>query len=209
MKAVLFDLDGTLWEVIDTTLESVNEIASKYHLKEISRETICKGMGKTLEECATLYMPNVGETLRIVIMKEMLAHNSEKLFKIGGNCYPGIENVLKKLQENYFLAIVSNCGTGYIESFLESSHLENYFKDYIAASKEGIRKSDAILKIIERNSISSAIYVGDTSKDLEASKEAGVPFIHAKYGFEPNLETEYSILDLRELPSFVEENFKI
>lgn len=209
MNAILFDLDGTLWETVDTTLESVNEIARKYHLKEINRETICKGMGKNLEECAALYMPDVEKQKRIEIMKEMLDYNSEKLSKIGGNCYPEVEKVLKRLQERYFLAIVSNCGAGYIESFLDSSHLGIYFKDYIAASKEGIPKSDAILKIIKRNSISSAIYIGDTAKDLEASKEAGIPFIHAKYGFESNLETQYSILELRDLPLLLEETFKL
>ncbi len=209
MKAILFDLDGTLWEVIDTSLESANEIATKYHLNSISRETICKGMGKTLEECALLYMPNVEEEKRIEIMKEMLAHNSEKLARIGGHCYPGIEEVLECLHKDYFLGIVSNCGANYIESFLSSSKLEKYFSDFIAASKEGISKSDAILKIINRNNITSAIYVGDTSKDLEASRKADIPFIHAKYGFEPNLETEYSILELRELPIFLEQKFKI
>ena len=32
-KGILFDLDGTLWEVTDRTYESVNEITKKYGLK--------------------------------------------------------------------------------------------------------------------------------------------------------------------------------
>ena len=36
---ILFDLDGTLWEVIDSTFYSANEITKKYHLSEISKET--------------------------------------------------------------------------------------------------------------------------------------------------------------------------
>lgn len=44
----------------------------------------------------------------------------------------------------------------------------------------------------------------DITKDLEASKEASVLFIHAKYGFETYLETEYFILEFSELSSFIE-----
>ncbi len=36
---------------------------------------------------------------------------------------------------------------------------------------------------MERNSLDRAVYVGDTQGDLDASDSAGVPFIHAAYGF--------------------------
>ena len=32
IKAAIFDLDGTLWEVIDITYLSVNEISRKYKI---------------------------------------------------------------------------------------------------------------------------------------------------------------------------------
>ncbi len=34
-KGIIFDLDGTLWEVTNTTYKSVNEIAKKHNLKEV------------------------------------------------------------------------------------------------------------------------------------------------------------------------------
>jgi phosphoglycolate phosphatase len=36
---------------------------------------------------------------------------------------------------------------------------------------------------MERNGIERAIYVGDTMGDCEAARAAGIPFLHAAYGF--------------------------
>lgn len=207
MKAIIFDLDGTLWEVVDTTWKSVQEVVWKYpFLKDISKETIRFGMGKTLEECAELYMPDVKSDVRLTIMYEMLNRNVEKLKEIGGNLYEDVSEVIQRLSQNYFLAIVSNCADGYIESFLSTSHLEKYFGDFIAASKEKITKGEAIRRVIGRNGIDQAIYVGDTLKDLEASKEAHVPFVHASYGFQKDLDTKYAIDTLKELELLLDQD---
>jgi phosphoglycolate phosphatase len=36
---------------------------------------------------------------------------------------------------------------------------------------------------MEQQGITSAIYIGDTQGDLEAARQAGIPFIFAAYGF--------------------------
>lgn len=37
--------------------------------------------------------------------------------------------------------------------------------------------------MIKRNNLTSAVYIGDTQGDCNAAAEAGVPFVHAAYGF--------------------------
>ncbi len=128
--------------------------------------------------------------------------------KYGGNIYEGLENTLKKLNKKYDLFIVSNTDNKeYIEAFIETSKLNDYFKDYIAASELKISKSEAIKKIIKENNISKSIYVGDTIKDYEATLLAGVPFIQAKYGFGKDLKTTYYINSIEELPNVIEKIF--
>ena len=56
-NGILFDLDGTLWEVKNSTFESANKIAKKHKLKEISMETICAVFGLNKFEVAQLYFP--------------------------------------------------------------------------------------------------------------------------------------------------------
>ena len=53
------------------------------------------------------------------------------------------------------------------------------------------------------NNITEAIYIGDTVKDYQASRGAEIPFIHAKYGFEPEFEYEYYIESIEQLPNYL------
>lgn len=204
IEMIIFDLDGTLWEAMETTCKSANEIMKKHNINhEITKETVANTMGCNFEESAKNYMPDIEREERLLLMKEIIEYNSMKLAEEGGNLYPNLEDTLKKLKEKYKLAIVSNCGANYIESFLESSKLGIYFDDFAAASKMQIPKGEAIRKVIERNNIENAIYVGDTQKDYEASQMASIDFIYAKYGFAKDLKFENHIDSIDQLPDLL------
>ena len=53
--------------------------------------------------------------------------------------------------------------------------------------------------MVERNNEPNSFYIGDIKKDMIATKEAGINFIHAKYGFEPTLKTKYYIENIKQL----------
>lgn len=204
-EGILFDLDGTLWEVIDSTFKSANEIVKKYELQEISKETICSVFGLNKVESAQLYFPYLELDKSLKLLDEIAFLNIKNLKEYGGNVYSNLEKTLIDLQGNYEMFIVSNTAESeYIEAFLISSNLNKYFKDYIAASELKISKADAIKKIINDYQLTKAIYVGDTKKDMEASDLAGIPFIQAKYGFGKDLNTKYYINEIKELPNIVE-----
>lgn len=204
-QGILFDLDGTLWEVIDATYESANEVTKKYNLKEVTLETVCKTFGFNKQESAKSYFPYLDIEKAQKMLDEISDVNIKRLKEYGGNVYKNVEETLKTLYNDYDIFIVSNTGhSEYIEAFLISSGLEKYFKDYIAASEQNLSKADAIKKVIAEYKLDKSIYVGDTIKDLEASNEAGVPFVQAKYGFGGDLKTKYYINSIEELPNVVE-----
>lgn len=202
---VIFDLDGTLWDTKEISHQTANAILKKYDPeKEISMDIIEMTMGFSFAETAEMYMPFFESEKREKVLKQMLSLNTKILSKFGGNIYEGLEETLYTLKKYYKLAIVSNCDAGYIEAFLESSNLSEYFEDYMAASKYGITKSEAIKRIIEKNNVKSAVYVGDTLRDLVAAKHVNIDFIQAKYGFGEDLENKYSINKITELPELLE-----
>ena len=53
---------------------------------------------------------------------------------------------------------------------------------------------------MERNGYAKGIYIGDTKKDQEAALLAGIPFIHAAYGFGAVENPDGVIHALSELP---------
>lgn len=209
-QMIIFDLDGTLWETEKITYKTANAVLKKKNVdKEITMNVIKATMGCTFEETAEMYMPYFEKEKREKILDEMLSLNAKILAEFGGNVYKNLETTLVNLKNNYKLAIVSNCADGYIESFLSSAKLEKYFVDYMAAAKYKISKAEAIKRVMNRNYINDAIYVGDTSRDYEASKLANIDFIQAKYGFGEDLKTEYSIENIVELPELLETIQKI
>jgi len=52
----------------------------------------------------------------------------------------------------------------------------------------------------EGNNEPNSFYIGDIKKDMLSPIMAGATFIHAKYGFEPNLKSTYYIEDIKDLP---------
>ena len=131
--------------------------------------------------------------------EEAILENTKRLMKYGGTLYNGVEDIIKELSKNYKLYIVSNCIEGYIESFLETSNLKEYFLDFENNGRTGLSKGDNINLLIRRNHLLNPIYVGDTDKDREASEYAGIPFVFASYGFGNVTKCDYKIDDISEM----------
>lgn len=208
-KAVIFDLDGTLWESIDSTYSSLNKVAKEHNCSEISRELVLKNYGNNKVESAELFFPNLEKEEAFKLLDESDQLNIDNLTINGGYLYPGLEEVLFNLQQDYDLYIVSNTSTKkYIESFLISSKLFKYFKDYVAASEIILSKGNALIKLMDDYYIKEAVYVGDTQKDKKAAEVANIPFIQCLYGFGPDLDCEYKIDDISQLPDCVNSVFE-
>ena len=201
---IIFDLDGTLWETIEATYEAANLIADKHmELRKISKETIVRGMGLNSEENASNYMPYISTENGLKYMKEISDKTSEIINKKNVIIYNGVEETIKELNKNYKLGIVTNNRDKYAETFLKIANLKTYFTDYMGASSYNITKSEAIKIMVNKYKEKENYYVGDIKKDQEATIEAGIKFIHAKYGFEPNLESELYIEDIKKLPELL------
>lgn len=182
-KGILFDLDGTLWDSSENVVKSWNEVLARYDLRRITRTDMQSYMGKTLEKIGELMLPELDVSERSCIMKECCDNENNFLGRHGGTLFPDLENVLAELSQKYELFIVSNCQSGYIETFLQYHKLERYFTDYECPGGTGREKGENIRIVIDRNNLEKAVYIGDTQGDYESAVFAGIPFIHAAYGF--------------------------
>lgn len=182
---IIFDLDGTLWDSSEQVAVSWSRaLASRPETdRQVTGEDMRGFMGKTMEVIAALMLPELEPSLRIEIMHECERVEQDYLSEHGGILFPNLKKELERLSKSFKLFIVSNCQGGYIETFLEYHKLGKYFADFECPGGTGLAKADNIRIIMERNSLDKAVYVGDTQGDLDACDSAGVPFIHAAYGF--------------------------
>ncbi len=185
MNAVVFDLDGTLWDSSEQVAGSWNVILDKHpetRGKVISVAEMRGLMGKQMDEIARLMMPEIEENVRKKIMLECMDFELEYLSAHKPVLYPRLSETLEELSEKYALMIVSNCQDGYIQLFLRQLG-SGIFRDFESFGKTGLSKGENITLVLKRNNVPCAVYVGDTQGDLDAADSAGVPFIHASYGF--------------------------
>lgn len=198
---IIFDLDGTLWDSTDAAAVIWKEVAKKYPeiTDEITADRLKALYGLPLEEIAIRLLPSATRDTALKIMRESTTKQCPYLEKVGGILFPGVESTLARLKEKYRLFIVSNCEEGYIQCFLKAHQLEKYFEDFEYPGRSGVLKAENIRLIIERNRLLNPVYVGDTAGDAMASKEAGIPFVYARYGFGKVSEYDYVIDSFSEL----------
>lgn len=183
--AILFDLDGTLWDSAKQVAESWNLALEDY--PEISlrftTKMVRQSMGRVLEEIAEMWFPELSRERREEIIRHATEVELDYLRTHPGKLFPKTRSTLAALNKTYELYVVSNCQVGYIEGFFEGTGLQKYFIDSECAGRTGKPKADNIRLVMERNGLTRCLYVGDTQKDCDAADGAGIPFVHAAFGF--------------------------
>lgn len=203
MDSIIFDVDGTLWDSTEIVAKAwtdylkVNGIAM-----EITSQRLKQLFGQLLPDIAKQLFTEAPEEEQLRLIDGCCLAEHEALLRQCAPLYPGLENTLKTLYQEYPLFIVSNCQAGYIEVFLEATGFSHYFKGHLCPGDTGKEKAGNIRQIMETHHLSDPIYVGDTMGDYKACQKAGVSFVHASYGFGSVPEGTPSISSLPDLLSF-------
>ena len=208
-KGVIFDLDGTLWNSAREVSIAWNDTFAKNDVGiNLTPEMMKITMGRTVPEIGEAMLGHIEPIRRAKILKECCDEENRRLNLYGGELYDGVLELLPLLKKRYELFIVSNCEDGYIESFMNYHGTGVHIKDTECIGRTGLNKAGNIRLIIERNGLDRAVYLGDTERDMHSAHDAGIPFIHAAYGFGSGFEAEYRINSFRELPKLLEKIFE-
>ena len=184
-KGIIFDVDGTLWDSAVQVAQSW-QVAAEKLLKGprlITPDMISRNMGKNMKDFGDALFPDLPEEKRMEVMAACMDYENRYLLDHPGTLYPNVAKVLSELSKTYELFIVSNCQSGYIEVLMEACDLKKYITDIECYGNTGLSKADNISMVIQRNHLDQSFYVGDTAMDAEAAADAGIPFVHAAYGF--------------------------
>ena len=183
-RAIFFDLDGTLWDALEEINDSYNAFMLENNLPyRFTKDITSSYMGLTPLETARLAFKDLDDDKAMKLFHLLFKFEIAYLRKHPGKLYNNEEEVINALSKSYPLYIVSNADKGYIENYLFGCNMNQYFKGHICAGDTDCDKATNIKILMEKEGINEVIYVGDTLKDYEQSKKAGVQFIYASYGF--------------------------
>lgn len=185
MDSIIFDVDGTLWDSTFVVADAWGEIIKKHHNPNAitTAESLKAQFGKLLPDIAAALFPDLEKDAQITLIERCCEAEHQALLDSPPAVYDGMEETIKKLYETYPLYIVSNCQAGYIEVFLKATGLGAYFEDHLCPGDTGQAKAWNIQEIIRKHDLKNPIYVGDTMGDYHATRESGIPFVFASYGF--------------------------
>jgi phosphoglycolate phosphatase len=198
---IIFDVDGTLWDCTDVVARAWTDLFRKEPDLDLALtgDDLKKLFGKRLEEIGAILFSGCSPARQAELLEKCYAAEDDALRDTPPEPYEGLEDTLRLLSPRFPLYIVSNCQAGYIERFLAATGLGRYFSGHLCPGDTGKGKADNIRAIVQKNGLARAVYVGDTDGDCRASHEAGVPFIHAAYGFGQADDPDLTIHSIREL----------
>lgn len=185
MKAVLFDLDGTLLNTTEGVLESAIFAARKLGYDELPHETMLSFVGPPIQNSFIKWYGCSQEKAQDAANIFRSYYKENALFK--AKLYSGLMDLLKELQmkdikmgvatykrEDYAISILEYFG---IAPFCITMHGADNFNK--------LTKADIVNLCLEElgTEKSEVVLVGDTEHDALGAERAGVPFLGVTYGF--------------------------
>ena len=201
IDSVIFDLDGTLWDTCSSCAVAWNNVLRRgdIRFRDVVAEDVRKVAGKPHEMCIRETFAGLPEDQVQYLIQETMLEDNVVVATIGGDLYDGVVVGLRAMRKRYPLFIVSNCQSGYIETFLQFSGLGDLFVDFECWGNTGKPKSENLAAVISRNRVKNTAFVGDTEGDRLAARACGTAFYFAEYGFGEVAEHDFSFSKFEQL----------
>lgn len=191
IKAVIFDLDGTLLDTLEDLWASTNAALTQYGFPARTLEEVRAFVGNGVKNLM-LRALEISEPQECPQFEKILAafkahyavHSNDRT-----RAYPGVPELLSQLKRaGIGMAIVSNKLDAAVRQLNQI-----YFSEYIAVAigeneAAGIRKKpapDTVFAALKQLGARAeeAVYVGDSEVDIATAKNAGLPCISVTWGF--------------------------
>jgi phosphoglycolate phosphatase len=201
--SLIFDMDGTLWDAVDTYASSWNLTFEKLQIKKIiNRGELIGLIGMEGKKLTKALLPDFADDEAQGIYMDVNEIRRQILPTNGGNMYPGVTEGIKQLATRYNVFILSNCAVGIIPLFIKWAGIEDVVTDYMAYGENNMPKHHNMRLMMDKHQLKNPVYVGDTQGDAEQTRMAGIPFIFVSYGFGHTEDFDLKFDDFESLTAY-------
>ncbi len=199
--SLIFDMDGTLWDAVDTYRDIWNEAYRRMGVDAtVTRDQLIECMGMPIEAIMERLAPATLDRDRFAVE---LGHTDAELMPVrGGRLYDGVAEFIPELASRYRLMMVSNCGVHGLDYFLDYTGLRPFFIDTLTHGQTGLSKEGNIARLVEKHVLQTPVYIGDTEGDCLSAHAAGLPMMHVTYGFGQCDDADFSAASFADVARF-------
>lgn len=208
VRALIFDLDGTLVDTLDGIANAINCALMRHGLAPLTISEVADRVGEggtALVEYALKKTGHEGHSERVAQLQESYfqAYLSAPIH--GTRIFPDVIPMLERAQaRNLDLAICTNKAGVLAEAVLEGLGLTRYFRFLVYGDSLPYRKPHPgpIKWIVGQMGVplEACVMVGDTENDVLAARNSGVRSVFVSFGYS-KLES------LRSQPDWVVHHF--
>jgi HAD superfamily hydrolase (TIGR01662 family) len=213
VKAVIFDLDGTLLDTKEIFYDIINIVFNKLNFPGVGREALAEAAAEG-EFNWDMVIPGglkVRKEEVLLQVRTIIEEISPPLFRERTRPIPGAEEILKSVHgAGSKLGVVTSSRKRHLEMkmhALEESGTAVLFDAIITADDVQMKKPDPepLYECARRLGVAprECVYVGDMRVDLKAGKSAGMTTVGVLTGFDDHdhLENEHPALILDSVAS--------
>ncbi len=186
IKAVLFDLDGTLFDSSPGIFHTANYTMETLGFPTIDdNEQMKKFVGPPLRECFRITYGTPEEYLDRCVEVYREEYNRTGMHMM--YMYEGMRELLEHLKRRkYLTGICTNKMMELTERIVLEQEIGDLFDTVQGTDSRGtVTKTDCILNAMDELGVTpdQVLMVGDTKNDSDGAKAAGVRFCGVTYGF--------------------------
>jgi phosphoglycolate phosphatase len=186
VRALIFDLDGTLIDSKQDLIHSVNAMLRELGRGELPAETISGYIGHGAPQLVARALGDSStEEQRQRALQFFLSYYEEH--KMDTTCaYPGVPETLEKLA-SMPMAVLTNKPVRISVRILEAMGLSKYFQAIYGGNSFQTKKPDPLGATTILRELSTepreALLVGDSEVDVQTARNAGTLAAAVNYGF--------------------------
>ena len=182
IKAIIFDMDGVIFDTEMIYLKVWSEVFEKYGYK-MTKEIYALVLGTGRENVKKVFVSHFGSDLPIDDMYIEKDENLAKEIEKGVPLKSGVYEILEYLKENDFkIALATSAISKRAFKQLKQANIENFFNAIVCRDevKETKPNPDIFLKAADKLMVKpeQCIVIEDSSAGIEAAFNAGMVPIH-------------------------------
>ena len=187
IKAVIFDLDGTIAFTLPDLTEGMNRARARYGLPPVTRKHLLSFINGTTDQFIRNSFPEGQSDEYYSKAKEIYLNEYSQCYLHNTTAYDGMAELLADLRADGLpLAVFTNKDNDHANDIVKKLYGSEVFEEILGTGRfPGKPSPEGALYLAEKYGVSPSecAFVGDSDVDMKTAKNAGMVAVGVTWGY--------------------------